>query len=324
MQSIELIGFKSYATRTVVEDFDPKFNAITGLNGSGKSNILDAICFVLGITSLQHVRVTNLQELVYKQGQAGVTKASVTIVFDNRDANQKPVGYEECEEISVSRQIVIGGRNKYLINGHNAQASQVANMFRSVQLNVNNPHFMILQGRITKVLNMKPEEIRDMLQEVLGTLMYETEKQTAQKKLSQKDQKVKTIEDILTNQITPKVEKLKADRQAYLQYSAAIQEIQRLMRLLVAFEYYSCDVKKKSAREEAGKISELANVCKTEKKQAALDETRVTKQIEDWSKRRAGEASKPLEAAAEDEKKHAEELVRADAAKNNAREVSSC
>jgi len=160
---------------------------------------------VLGITSLQHVRVTNLQELVYKQGQAGVTKASVTIVFDNSDPLQKPVGYESCDEISVSRQIVIGGRNKYLINGHNAQASQVANMFRSVQLNVNNPHFLIMQGRITKVLNMKPEEIRDMLQEVLGTLMYETEKQTAQKKLAQKDQKVKTIEDVLANQITPKV-----------------------------------------------------------------------------------------------------------------------
>lgn len=56
IQQIILDGFKSYATRTVITDFDPYFNAITGLNGSGKSNILDAICFVLGITNLSQVR----------------------------------------------------------------------------------------------------------------------------------------------------------------------------------------------------------------------------------------------------------------------------
>lgn len=80
-----LDGFKSYAHRTVLQGFDPHFNAITGLNGSGKSNVLDAICFVLGITNMSLVRVSKLQELVYKQGQAGVTKASVSLVFDNKD-----------------------------------------------------------------------------------------------------------------------------------------------------------------------------------------------------------------------------------------------
>lgn len=84
-----LDGFKSYAQRTVLTGFDKHFNAITGLNGSGKSNILDAICFVLGISNLSQVRVANLQELVYKQGQAGVTKASVSLVFDNTEKNNR-------------------------------------------------------------------------------------------------------------------------------------------------------------------------------------------------------------------------------------------
>ena len=61
LEEIILDGFKSYATRTVISGFDPKFNAITGLNGSGKSNILDAICFVLGITNLSPVSVLNEQ-----------------------------------------------------------------------------------------------------------------------------------------------------------------------------------------------------------------------------------------------------------------------
>ena len=97
-------GFKSYATRTVVSGWDAQFNAITGLNGSGKSNILDAICFVLGISNLSQVRASSLSELVYKQGQAGISKATVSIIFDNSDAKGSPIGYEHCETITVTRQ----------------------------------------------------------------------------------------------------------------------------------------------------------------------------------------------------------------------------
>lgn len=107
IKEICLEGFKSYATRTTVSGFDPRFNAITGYNGSGKSNILDSICFVMGITNLQQVRVANLQELVYKQGQAGVTKATVSIVFSNNDRSRSPIGYEDCPEITISRQVCV-------------------------------------------------------------------------------------------------------------------------------------------------------------------------------------------------------------------------
>ena len=94
-------------------------------NGSGKSNILDAICFVLGITNLQtvcgvpattrrrarrdsscfQVRAANLQDLIYKRGQAGITKASVTIVFDNSDRDKAPIGFEGYKQITVTRQV---------------------------------------------------------------------------------------------------------------------------------------------------------------------------------------------------------------------------
>lgn len=67
------------------------------------------------------VRANSLQELVYKQGQAGITKATVSIVFDNHDKERSPVGYDHLEEITVTRQLVIGGRSKYLINGKVAE-----------------------------------------------------------------------------------------------------------------------------------------------------------------------------------------------------------
>ena len=107
IEEVSIYGFKSYARATIVPNFDPKFNAITGLNGSGKSNILDSICFVLGITKLDQVRANSLQELVYKQGQAGVTKASVSIVFNNSDRASSPVGYEDSPQLTVTRQVRI-------------------------------------------------------------------------------------------------------------------------------------------------------------------------------------------------------------------------
>eukprot|EP00966_Prymnesium_polylepis_P060954 1413477-Prymnesium_polylepis.1 len=136
---ITVDGFKSYAKRTDITGFDREFNAITGGNGHGKSNVLDAICFVLGISNLSQVRApesealrgtdrlctvqrtaarfgsldgglslcpvafagvgecvraSNLNELIYKHGQAGVTKATVTLVFDNSDPAASPLGYE--------------------------------------------------------------------------------------------------------------------------------------------------------------------------------------------------------------------------------------
>lgn len=139
---------------------------------------MDAICFVLGISNLTQVRVGNLSELVYKQGQAGVTKASVTIVFNNEDKQNSPVGYlgtltitfghfanqksyrislhqlslastnvllrllmthhserkqlfryEMHDKIIITRQIVIGGRNRYLLNSHNVQQNQIQNLW---------------------------------------------------------------------------------------------------------------------------------------------------------------------------------------------------
>ncbi|XP_020113551.1 structural maintenance of chromosomes protein 2-1-like isoform X1 [Ananas comosus] len=254
VKEICLEGFKSYATRTVVSGFDPFFNAITGLNGSGKSNILDSICFVLGITNLQQVRATNLQELVYKQGQAGITKATVSIVFDNSDRSRSPLGYEDCPEITVTRQIVIGGRNKYLINGHAAQPSRVQTLFHSVQLNVNNPHFLIMQGRITKVLNMKPPEILSMLEEAAGTRMYEMKKESALKTLEKKQSKVDEIDKLLDQEILPALEKLRKERMQYMQWANGNAELERLKRFCIAYEFVQAEKVRDSADNEVGQV----------------------------------------------------------------------
>ena len=266
IKEIVVDGFKSYAHRTVIAGFDPHFNAITGLNGSGKSNILDSICFVLGITNLSQVRAGNLHELVYKQGQAGVNKAVVTIVFDNSDPTCSPVGYESSTEVSVTRQVLIGGKSKYLINGHTAQAGQVQNLFHSVQLNVNNPHFLIMQGRITKVLNMKPNEILGMVEEAAGTRMYETKKAAAMKTIDKKQLKVEELNKVLNDEITPTLEKLRGEKQHYLKWSKNNADIERIERFCIAYDYTKAQ---KTLATSKSEVQEMKAQVKTFAEQAA-------------------------------------------------------
>ncbi|XP_078071448.1 structural maintenance of chromosomes protein 2 [Mustelus asterias] len=256
IKSIIIDGFKSYAQRTEINGFDPLFNAITGLNGSGKSNILDSICFLLGISNLSQVRASNLQDLVYKNGQAGITKAIVSITFDNCDKKQSPLGFETHDEITVSRQVVIGGRNKYLINGVNANNTRVQDLFCSIGLNVNNPHFLIMQGRITKVLNMKPPEILSLIEEAAGTRMYECKKLAAQKTIEKKEAKLKEIHTILEEEITPTLQKLKEERSSYLEFQKITREIEHLTRLYVAYQFVCAEETKLRSAEDLKKMQD--------------------------------------------------------------------
>uniref|UniRef100_A0A3B3XM95 Structural maintenance of chromosomes protein n=1 Tax=Poecilia mexicana TaxID=48701 RepID=A0A3B3XM95_9TELE len=299
IKSIIIEGFKSYAQRTEINGFDPLFNAITGLNGSGKSNILDSICFLLGISNLTHVRASNLQDLVYKNGQGGITKATVSITFDNSNKSQSPLGFETHDEITVTRQVVIGGRNKYLINGVNANNTRVQDLFCSVGLNVNNPHFLIMQGRITKVLNMKPPEILAMIEEAAGTRMYECKKISAQKTIEKKEAKLKEIQTILDEEITPTMQKLQEERSSYLEYQKLMREIQHLSRLYVAWLFMCAEeTKKKSAEnlkvmqdniakmqanmaENESKIQELSAQIQEQQKKRDQEVNGVLKTLED-------------------------------------------
>ncbi|TNJ29865.1 Chromosome segregation ATPase [Giardia muris] len=228
ISEIILDGFKSYATQVRVGPFDRSFSAITGLNGSGKSNILDGICFVLGISMLTRVRVTTLTELIYKQGQAGVTRASVTLVFDNRDRQRSPPGYEDYSLLEVTRQVFKNGTTKYLLNGMTAKLKTVKQLFRSVGLSIDNPTFLVMQGRITTILNMRPQEVLSLLEECTGTLVYESNRQEAMRTFEQKEAKLQGIAQTLQEDILPRLRKLEEERNAV----AELGRVERVLEIL--------------------------------------------------------------------------------------------
>lgn len=320
IKSIVLDGFKSYGNRVEINGFDREFNAITGLNGTGKSNILDSICFVLGITNLSHVRAGSLQDLVYKSGQAGITKATVSITFDNRDKSQCPIGYESHNEITITRQVVMGGKNKYLINGINVQNKRVTDLFCSIQLNVNNPHFLIMQGRITKVLNMKPPEILSMVEEAAGTRMYEAKKQMAQKTIEKKDAKLRELNDIITEDIAPKLQKLQDERSQFQEYQKVVRELENLTRLYVAWKYVTAE---ENAKEAEQKVEDVKDAIKAKKNDINANENEcreIDKKVVDLNRKLDEESGNILKDLEKEHQKCEEEEAVANSAVKTATE----
>ena len=167
-----------------------------------------------GNISLSNVRAANLQDLIYKKGMAGIDKASVTVIFDNSDKNNSPVGYEEYEEITVCR-MIYQGKSKYILNGYSSTQDKVRDLFLSVQLNINNPHFLVMQGKVRQVLNMKPIEILGLMEEAAGTSSFQLKKESSLKMIKKKQNKLDEINKMLNEDITPKIEQLDRDKQNF-------------------------------------------------------------------------------------------------------------
>ncbi len=238
IKEIIIDGFKSYANKTSIMGLDRHFNAITGFNGSGKSNIFDALCFVMGISSLANVRAANLQDLIYKKGLAGIDKASVTVIFDNTDKSNSPVGYEEYDEITVCR-MIYQGKSKYILNGYSSTQEKVRDLFLSVQLNINNPHFLVMQGKVRQVVNMKPVEILGLMEEAAGTSSFQLKKESSLRMIKKKQNKLDEINKMLNEDITPKIEQLDRDKQNFQKWKTTQNEINRMDKIIKAHDFYT-------------------------------------------------------------------------------------
>lgn len=238
----------------------------------------------------------------------------MTIVFNNQDEASSPVGYEQCPEVTVTRQVLLGGKSKYMINGRNAPAGQVQNLFHSVQLNVNNPHFLIMQGRITKVLNMKPNEILGMVEEAAGTRMYETKRQAAIKTIEKKQAKVDELNTVLSEEITPTLERLRGEKQSYLKWSKNSSDIERIERFVIASEFMKSQ---KALEKNVAGSAEMEEQVKELEAEVKTYESQIAEKEEEASALSAkikGEFEKSLSGFKAEEEKQSKQLVKATSA----------
>ncbi len=206
-------GFKSFARKTDLL-FGNNFNCVIGPNGSGKSNIMDALCFVLGKSSAKGLRAEKSANLIYNGGKKGTPskKAEVHIFFDN-SKNEFPFN---TSEIKVSRVLNQKGMSKYLVNDKVHTRQQVVDLLRKVGIDPDG-HNIILQGDIVHFMQMKPNDRRELIEEIAGISIFEDKKNKALNELEKVENKL-TEANVLLVEREVNLRELKKDRDQAKKY----------------------------------------------------------------------------------------------------------
>ncbi|RPB02101.1 RecF/RecN/SMC protein [Choiromyces venosus 120613-1] len=191
IKQIIIQGFKSYKEQTVIEPFSPKTNVIVGHNGSGKSNFFAAIRFVLSDAYTQMGREER-QALLHEGSGSAVMSAYVEIIFDNSD-ERFPTGRDEV----VLRRTIGLKKDEYSLDRKNATKSDVMNLLESAGFSRSNPYYIVPQGRVTTLTNMKDFERLNLLKEVAGTQVYEQRRTESLKIMEETESKRAKIDELL-------------------------------------------------------------------------------------------------------------------------------
>lgn len=213
IKSVTAKGFKSFARPTELV-FGNTFNVILGPNGAGKSNVADAICFVLGKTSAKGLRAEKSANLIYNGGKIKdpAKYAEVSILFDN-SKNTFPI---KDKDIKITRVVKQSGNSVYRINDQAMTRQQVVDLLSAARIDPDG-HNIVLQGDIVRFMDMRPDERREIVEEVAGISVYEDKKEKAIHELEGVETKLKEASIILAERETY-LKELKKDRDQALKY----------------------------------------------------------------------------------------------------------
>jgi chromosome segregation protein len=225
LKKVELKGFKSFGPKTVSVTLDTGFTVITGPNGSGKTNIVDAILFVLGELSARRMRAENLTKLIFHGSpDTGVEKAKsakVVVQFDNRDG-RIPV---DTSTVTISREVFRNGQCVYRLNGRRISRTNINNML-SIAGITSTSHNIILQGTITRMTDISSGERRKIIEGMVGIAQYDTEKVEAEEKLRAAEISIRTAMGRI-DEVQKRVDDLERERNELLRYNYIQTEIKR-------------------------------------------------------------------------------------------------
>lgn len=194
IKKIELIGFKSFADRTEIL-LNDGVTCVVGPNGCGKSNISDAIRWVLGERSAKLLRGSRMEDVIFNgtdfRKPQGMAEVSLTV--DNSN-HEMPIGYDE---VVFSRRLYRSGESEYLINRTSCRLKDILDLILDTGMG-SNSYSMIEQGRIDLILSADPEERRFLIEEAAGISKYKVKKEEALRKLERTEQNLLRIRDIVT------------------------------------------------------------------------------------------------------------------------------
>ena len=213
IKKLHIRGFKSFA-KPIDLEFGTGYNCVIGANGSGKSNISDSICFVLGKLSAKSMRVEKASNLIFNGGKKGepMKEAEVSVVFDNNN-KEFPV---DSNEVKLTRVVKQTGNSTYKINSEVRTREQMLEMLAAAKIDPDG-HNIILQGDIVHFTEMKTEDRREVVEEIAGISVYEDRKAKALNELEKVEVKLNEASIILTERETY-LRELKKERDQALRY----------------------------------------------------------------------------------------------------------
>jgi len=232
LKAIELVGFKSFAERVRL-DFAEGLTTIVGANGSGKSNIVDAVLWVMGEQNARNLRGAKMEEIIFSgsEKRRAVGMAEVTLIIDNQ-SHLLPLDYAE---VSVMRRLFRDGTSEYYINQQQCRLKDIVEMF--LDTGVGRDSFSIIgQGQIDEILSYKPAERRVILEEVAGIAKFKFHKKEAMQKLDRLQERLHRVDDIvaeLDSQINP----LKHQAQQAEEYLKLREELRKFEITYLSREY---------------------------------------------------------------------------------------
>ncbi|KAI0546229.1 putative chromosome segregation protein SudA [Xylaria curta] len=191
IKQIIIQGFKSYKDQTVMEPFSPKTNVIVGRNGSGKSNFFAAIRFVLSDAYTQMSREER-QALLHEGSGSAVMSAYVEIIFDNSD-DRFHTGNKEV----ILRRTIGLKKDEYSLDKKVVTKVDVTNLLETAGFSKSNPYYIVPQGRVTALTNMKESDRLNLLKEVAGTQVYESRRTESLKIMTDTNNKRDKIDELL-------------------------------------------------------------------------------------------------------------------------------
>src|SRR3989344_717764 len=213
IQKLKLHGFKSFSKSTEII-FPKGYSVIIGSNGSGKSNIMDAFCFVFGKGSAKGLRAEKSANLIYNGGKEGkpMKDAEVSIWFDNKE-KEFPLSEKE---IKISRIVKENGNSIYKINDKTKNRQEVIDLLNAARIDPDG-HNIILQGDVVRFMELRSEQRKEVMEEISGISVYEDKKQKALNDLDKVEEKLKEANIILTER-RANLRELKNDRDQALRY----------------------------------------------------------------------------------------------------------
>ncbi|WP_426992774.1 chromosome segregation protein SMC [Methylomonas sp. CM2] len=237
LEKIKLAGFKSFVDPTTIP-IQGNLTAIVGPNGCGKSNIIDAVRWVMGESSAKHLRGGNMADVIFNgsSGRKPVSVASVELVFDN--AEGKAGGeYAQYATISIKRQVSRDGQSQFMLNGSKCRRKDITDLFLGTGLG-SRSYAIIEQGTISRMVEAKPEDLKLHIEEAAGVSKYKERRSETETRMRHTRENLERLND-LRDEVDKQIKNLAKQAEKAEKYTELKKQERRFKQELLAMRWQS-------------------------------------------------------------------------------------